>query len=99
MARVLSRKHYCSHTCLDKKVKTLRLICFSTLPVDDYNFGKEARVYRKGAAGSTDGFKTQDAIFWMSANDPRGGDSWKRRVWVIENWEGFRQPLTTAGLF
>lgn len=63
MARVISRKHYYSHAYLDRKLKTWRLSCFSTLPVDDYNFGKEARVYQKGAAGPTDGFKTQDVIF------------------------------------
>lgn len=91
MARVISRKHYSSHACLDKKLKTWRLSCFSTLPVDDYNFGKEARVYRKGAAGPTDGFKTQD-VYWMSAYDPRGGGSWKARLQVTENWEGSGNP-------
>ena len=36
---------------------------FSTLPIDDYNFGEQARVDRKGAAAHTDGVKAHDLMF------------------------------------
>lgn len=65
---------------------------FSTLPIDDYNFGEEARVDGKGAAGHTDGVKAHDLMFWISADDTRGGGFWKVTTCIIENGEeGFRQ--------
>lgn len=64
---------------------------FLTLPVDGYNFGEEASVDRKGAAAHTDGIKAHDLMFGVSADDTRGGGSWKV-THSIENWEeGFRQ--------
>lgn len=64
MAREYSESTISSHAGLGKKFKSWALSsCFSALlPVDDYNFGKEIRVYRKRAAGHTRGAKAQDLI-------------------------------------
>lgn len=56
------------------KLETWDLSCwFSTLPVDEYSSGKEARGHGEGAAGHTDGIKARDVIFWISAHDASGG--------------------------
>lgn len=64
---------------------------FSTLPIDDYNFGEEARVDRKGAAGHTDGVKAHDLMFWILSDDTRGGGSRKVTCIIEHREEGFRQ--------
>lgn len=84
MAREYPANITSSRAGLGTRHKTWGLsCCFPTLAVGDYNLGEAARVYRKGAAGHTDGARAQDLTFSVSAVDTGagGGRQLLKPVW------------------